>query len=84
MGFKSDFWDSRARLNVAAYTNSYTDMQLSGTPLGIPLGASAGSSIENLGDSTINGLEVELTAQVQTTCVSTSQGPGWMRVSIVW
>jgi iron complex outermembrane receptor protein len=39
-------------------------MQLSGTPLGIPLGASAGSSIENLGDSTINGLEVELTAQV--------------------
>ena len=64
VGFKSDFWDGRARLNVAAYTNSYTDMQLSGTPLGIPLGASAGSSIENLGDSTINGLEVELTAQV--------------------
>ena len=64
VGLKSDFWDGRARLNVAAYTNSYTDMQLSGTPLGIPLGASAGSSIENLGDSTINGLEVELTAQV--------------------
>ena len=61
IGLKTDLLDNRLRLNVAAFTNEYTDMQLTAAPLGVQLNV-IGSATENFGDSTINGLEVELTA----------------------
>ena len=62
-GVKSDLWNDRMRLNVAAFTNSYTDMQLTANPLGAPPDV-VGSAVENLGDSTINGLELEILASL--------------------
>ena len=61
IGLKTDLLNNRLRLNVAAFTNEYTDMQLTAAPLGVHLNV-IGSATENFGDSTINGLEVELTA----------------------
>ena len=61
IGLKADLLDNRLRLNVAAFTNQYTDMQLTAAPLGAQLNV-IGSATENFGDSTINGFEVELTA----------------------
>ncbi len=37
MNIENDADAIYASVNVAAYTNSYTDMQLSGTPLGVQL-----------------------------------------------
>ncbi len=61
IGLKADLLDNRLRLNAAAYTNEYTDMQLTAAPRGVQLNV-IGSATENLGDSTISGFEVELTA----------------------
>jgi iron complex outermembrane receptor protein len=61
IGFKSVLADNRIRLNVAAFTNDYTDLQLTLTRCdafspfpGAPCAMSA-----NVGDATIEGLEVE-------------------------
>jgi iron complex outermembrane recepter protein len=61
VGFKSVLADNRIRLNVAAFTNDYTDLQLTLTRCdnfspfpGAPCAMSA-----NVGDATIKGLEVE-------------------------
>lgn len=61
IGFKSLLANNRIRLNVAAFTNDYTDVQLTLTRCdafspfpGAPCAMSA-----NVGDATIKGLEVE-------------------------
>jgi iron complex outermembrane receptor protein len=61
VGFKSVLADNRIRLNVAAFTNDYTDLQLTLTRCdafspfpGAPCAMSA-----NVGDATIEGLEIE-------------------------
>jgi len=62
IGFKSVLADNRIRLNVAAFTNDYTDLQLILTRCdafspfpGAPCAMSA-----NVGDAQIEGLEVEV------------------------
>jgi len=59
VGIKSDLFENRLRVNLAAFNNKYVDMQLIGTPLGVSSDA-VGSSQENLGDATINGVEIEM------------------------
>jgi iron complex outermembrane receptor protein len=62
LGVKSTLLDGRMRLNAAAFLMDYEDQQVTATaPFGI-IGAS--TTKDNLGDSTIWGLEVELTAAV--------------------
>jgi iron complex outermembrane recepter protein len=59
VGFKSDFMDRRVRLNVSAFLNDYTDLQ-------IPVLACPGSPCAarlNAGDAKVKGVELELTAR---------------------
>lgn len=57
-GVKSEFFDNRIRLNVAAFQNDYSDLQRE-----VLDGLSAGStSTFNVADGTIRGVEIELTA----------------------
>jgi len=64
LGFKSDLFDRRLRLNVAAFLSKYKDIQLSlsncttlvGEGYGIPCAA-----LVNAGDADIKGVEVEAT-----------------------
>ncbi len=60
VGMKLDAYDGRARLNMAAFYNSISDMQ---REVGVP-DAAAGTvqTIENTADATITGFELELTA----------------------
>lgn len=56
IGFKSDFLDNRVRLNVAAFMNDYTDLQ-------IPVLACPDSPCAarlNAGDTRVKGFEIEL------------------------
>lgn len=57
LGLKSDLWDKRLRLNVAAFVNKYSDMQVdqSRTP-------SQFTDTLNAGKATVKGQEVEATA----------------------
>ncbi|MCW8193226.1 TonB-dependent receptor [Proteobacteria bacterium 005FR1] len=58
LGFKSRWLDSRLQLNGAMFHDVTTDMQMS-----IFLGdASASSIIDNAGEATVNGVELELVA----------------------
>ncbi len=69
VGFKSDFWNDRVRLNVAAFFGDYTDYQDSVRlcPLidGAPPSASRTPCAAriNVGDAEMKGLEVELRAE---------------------
>lgn len=54
-GVKSTFADGRAQLNVAVFQNKVTDLQI---PVFLAAGA-AGSVVQNVGKSTVQGLEVE-------------------------
>lgn len=54
IGFKSEWWGRRLRLNGAAYYNDYTDIQV----LVIQAGAVA---IENASKATVQGFELEAT-----------------------
>ena len=54
-GVKSTFLDRRVQLNVAVFQNKITDQQV---PVFLAAGA-AGSIVQNVGKSTIQGLEVE-------------------------
>jgi len=57
VGVKTDWFDRRLRLNVAAFYSEYTDIQL------LVVDAASGFFVlTNAGDSNIKGVEVELTA----------------------
>lgn len=58
LGLKSELLDNRLRLNVAVFTNDYTDMQVQVFEAG-----SGGSSsrVENAGASTLQGIEFDIT-----------------------
>ena len=58
LGIKSDFWDGRARLNVAAYRSDYTDFQVFQF---VPL-SNGGTvlTLTNAGEVTTQGLEVDV------------------------
>ncbi len=59
LGIKSRWADGRVQFNAAAFYNEVTDMQFS-----IFLGGGAAASIvDNAGEATIKGLEIELIAQ---------------------
>lgn len=63
VGLKSQWFDRRVRLNVAAFHNKYNDMQLtlSSCPSLIPPGAPPNCYLPaNVGSATINGAEAEL------------------------
>ncbi|QIB66898.1 TonB-dependent receptor [Kineobactrum salinum] len=56
LGFKSELFDNRLRLNAAAFYYDYQDMQVrTGTPTG-------GVEILNAASSTITGVDIELVA----------------------
>lgn len=59
MGFKSDFADNRVRLNVAAFLNDYTDLQIAVSQC--PTAPCAARL--NAGDVETYGFEVELVAE---------------------
>lgn len=60
IGLKSDLFDSRMRLNLAAFYNQYDDMQVTQN-ITLPSGANS-ASIVNAGKATSQGVELELTA----------------------
>ncbi|WP_213980410.1 TonB-dependent receptor [Sphingomonas sp. dw_22] len=58
-GLKTSFWDKRGRFNVAAYTTSYTDIQIDFIA---PTAGTNRTTIETLnapGNGTIKGVEVD-------------------------
>ncbi|WP_447725605.1 TonB-dependent receptor [Sphingomonas koreensis] len=58
-GLKTSFWDKRGRFNVAAYTTSYTDIQIDFLA---PTAGTNRTTIETMnapGNGTIKGLEVD-------------------------
>ena len=61
IGYKGSFLDDSLRLSAAAYTYDWTDKQLIKVKVvqGLPLGIK-----QNAGSSTINGLDLNLTARV--------------------
>ncbi len=56
LGVKSDLWNNRLRLNIAAYYNEYDDLQVDQVRPGIIF-----TDTLNTGEATIQGVEVELT-----------------------
>ncbi len=61
LGLKSDWWDSRLRLNAAIFYMEYDDAQINSFKAG-PAGAS--SVVLNAGELENKGIEIELTAQL--------------------
>lgn len=59
VGMKSQLLDNRLRLNVAAFHNEYTDMQVAQSELGT---GGASSKIVNAGQATIEGIEFDIVA----------------------
>lgn len=55
LGIKFDFWDNRARLNVAAFMMSYQDLQVTQTDDGCLCNIT-----DNAADADISGIEAEL------------------------
>jgi iron complex outermembrane recepter protein len=58
VGLKSELWDRRARLNIAAFHTDYTDLQFT---FQNPENPSATETVNTNDDVTIKGLEVDLT-----------------------
>jgi iron complex outermembrane receptor protein len=58
LGVKSEFWDRRARLNVAAFYMTYSDLQFTFTS---PVSPSITETVNTDTDVTIKGLELDLT-----------------------
>lgn len=60
VGFKSDWWDNRLRLNVAAFWNKYSDLQVS---VFRPAASGSGEEqvVANNANERARGVEVELT-----------------------
>lgn len=57
VGLKSRLLDNRVQLNVAAYTNDYSDLQFQ-------IFENSGPAAGNAGQATVNGLEIEMQALV--------------------
>lgn len=67
VGIKSELFDRRLRLNLAAYNTDYSDMQLTliSCPQFVPSGARQNCSMTaNVGDARIRGVEVEAEARL--------------------
>lgn len=67
VGIKSQLFDRRLRLNLAAYNNDYSDMQLTliSCPQFVPAGARQNCSMTaNVGDARIRGIELEAEARL--------------------
>ena len=60
LGLKSEWLDNRLRLNVALFSNDYTDVQVAQFEAGA---GGASSNIVNAGEGTREGFEVELLAR---------------------
>ena len=60
LGFKSEFWDNRMRLNATAFYSDYTDKQ-EDIIVPDPTGA-VGTVVANASEVEIMGVEIELTA----------------------
>ncbi|KMS61550.1 TonB-denpendent receptor [Sphingobium baderi LL03] len=58
VGLKSEFWDRRARLNIAAYSMDYRDMQID---FSNPANPSAVETLNTNATAKIKGIEVDLT-----------------------
>ncbi len=61
VGFKTDWWNNRIRLNGAAYFNDYSDIQLVSSQADPETGVMR-IVTENGGDAEIMGFELEITA----------------------
>jgi len=59
LGVKADFWQGRARVNVAAFINDYTDLQVDQVR-----SPAIFMDTVNAGEATMQGFEVEATAQL--------------------
>lgn len=73
LGFKSQLWDNRARLNVAGFVTNYDDLQIlanSGLLAFVPI-------IVNAGDARMWGVEVEAEV-VPTDWLRINGGFGWL------
>ncbi|MDY0005986.1 MAG: TonB-dependent receptor [Spongiibacteraceae bacterium] len=57
IGLKSEWLDNRLRLNVAVFTNDYTDIQISQSEIG---SGGASSRIVNAGAGTFEGIEFDV------------------------
>lgn len=62
LGLKSQWWEDRLRVNVAAFVNKYSDKQEFVLQLGA--GASAETAIRNAASATMSGVEVEYLAKL--------------------
>lgn len=62
VGYKGDLFDRRLRVNLAAYQNTYDDLQR--TVLGVSESAGVVQSVFNAAAATVTGAEVEVTAIV--------------------
>lgn len=60
-GLKSDFWNRRARLNIALYHTAYKDMQVDFVS---PFNPSANETINSGNTAKIRGAEVDLTVRL--------------------
>ena len=78
-GYKGRLLDGRMVLNVAAYRTEVTDQQLT-TVIETATGSSA-SLIDNVGETAINGLEVELQTLVSEQ-LSVNLGYAWTNAEI--
>ena len=78
-GYKGRLLDGRMVLNVAAYRTEVTDQQLT-TVIETASGSSA-SLIDNVGETSINGLEVELQTLVSEQ-LSVNLGYAWTNAEI--
>ena len=59
LGLKTTALDGKLRANIALFSSEYTDMQINATVFDPALGNNVGT-IQNVGDSSIRGLELEL------------------------
>ncbi len=61
LGFKSDAYDNRLRLNGSVFFNDYTDLQLTASL--IDDGGQVATVIENAGEAEVLGFELEMVAR---------------------
>ena len=61
-GFKSEWWENRIRLNVAAFLSDYTDMQFTANAYSDET-QTFEQIIDNVGEAKIHGFEIELEAR---------------------
>lgn len=58
VGFKSEMFNKRLRLNVAAFLTDYSDIQVPAIRTDVPAG-SVSLAVDNLASATLKGLEIE-------------------------